>query len=213
MATSECCICLSALGEDDVCHLRCSHRFHSSCLMSYFFRGRQRTCPLCRRSVEAEEETSDDGASDRDEIDEIDEIDDLDESSSLSPDEEELPQWLALSWRDAATRRQMLLQKRVAKELLRRAAAARAPAVLKRCLERHRALQREARLVSERTRRMLSQRRRVSVREALNLHRKQRGLQRRSSERCQRHLKEVLQRCQRSVAARAYFCSFPLKEF
>jgi hypothetical protein len=174
--------------------------------------------------VEAEEETSDNGASDRDEIDDgasdRDEIDDgasdrdeINESSSLSPDEEELPQWLALSWRDAATRRQMLFQKRVAKELLRRAAAARAPAVLKRCLERHRAMQREARLVAERTRSMLSQRRRVSVREAVDLYRKQRSLQRRSSKRCQRHLKEVLQRCQRSVAARAYFFSFPLKEF
>jgi len=47
----------------------------------------------------------------------------------------------------------------------------------------------------------------------VEMHRTQRRLQEHSVKRLRRHLKEVLQRCQRSVCVRAYFDHFPLKEF
>ncbi|KAH0465376.1 hypothetical protein IEQ34_005479 [Dendrobium chrysotoxum] len=50
----DCCVCLSSLDEGDVTRkLPCHHMFHRDCV-DQWLAMRQRTCPLCRLSVDAQ---------------------------------------------------------------------------------------------------------------------------------------------------------------
>ena len=202
METSECCICLTSLGEDDICHLRCSHRFHSSCLLTYCFGG-QRRCPLCRCSLER-----DDGSV----VSPSDFEDDSEEADESQSEDEEAPQWMSLRWRSDATNRQAQLQKNVAKELLRRGAAARAPAPLKRCLKRHMLLRKEAKVSEQKLKQFFSKKMRVSVDEAMATLKRQTVSLEKIARRYENHFKVVLKTCQQSKSVRQYFLAFPLKE-
>ena len=54
---SWCCVCLSRLkAKDEIRVLPCSHKFHKSCV-NRWLKGRHKTCPLCRFSMVAEEQS------------------------------------------------------------------------------------------------------------------------------------------------------------
>ena len=52
-----CCVCLSMLNnKDEILVLPCLHEFHEVCVNSWL-NGHQKTCPLCRFSLGAEEKS------------------------------------------------------------------------------------------------------------------------------------------------------------
>jgi hypothetical protein len=52
-----CCVCLSMLNnKDEIRVLPCLHEFHEVCVNSWL-NGHQKTCPLCRFSLGAEEKS------------------------------------------------------------------------------------------------------------------------------------------------------------
>ncbi|CAL9100712.1 unnamed protein product [Musa acuminata var. zebrina] len=53
LAAEECCVCLSRLEEDEYVtrQLPCGHLFHRECIGTWLS-SCNRSCPLCRRSVD-----------------------------------------------------------------------------------------------------------------------------------------------------------------
>ena len=211
-----CCICLVGYGEERGRYcLPCGHHIHATCMLDYCLRSHQSRCPICRRSHREEGEDSDDGVSTESPSFEDEEDVNSDSNDSLPDDEgeDELPFWLRLRWDRYASPRRMKMQKRVARRLLQRACSARAPAVLKRCLDKHRSLYAEV----VRSRALLAtfagKKSKLSIGETLRHHRVLKGSVVKARCKHERHLAEVLKRCQSSSTVRDYFALYPLQGF
>lgn len=221
-----CCICLGSydLVGSDRFVLSCGHHIHSSCMLRYCLGTSSRRCPLCRRSPrpwgESSAETSAPGpdteALEYGPLEETDnetegEIEGETEGSD-DGSESDQPQWLRLTWCAQASSQSMRIQKGVVALLLRRAKSARAPAVLKRCLQRHRALKGEVVKRRRELKQSASSTTRSSIQRAVELHRRLSSEVKKAIRTYQRHHELVLKRCQASSTIRDYFCLYPLQE-
>lgn len=208
-----CCICLAGYSEErGRYYLPCGHHIHATCMLDYCLRSHQRRCPICRRSQREEGEDSDDGAST-----ESPSFEDEEDANSASDDslpddegEDEFPFWLRLRWDRYASPRRMKMQKRVARRLLQRACSARAPAVLKRCLDKHRSLyaevvQRRALLAT-----FAAKKSKLSARDVVQQTSRLRQGVAKAKQKHEHNLAVVLKRCQRSSTVRHYFALYPL---
>lgn len=207
-----CCICLANYSEPQGrYYLPCGHHIHATCMLDYCLRSHQCRCPICRRS-QREEHDDDDSATTESPSFEDEDGASSDSEASLSDDEgeDELPFWLRLRWDRLASPRRMKTQKRVVRRLLQRACSARAPAVLKRCLEKHRSLY----AAVGRSRALLTtfagKKSKLSARDVVQqISRLRQGIAK-AKQKHERHLAVVLKRCQRSSTVRDYFALYPL---
>ena len=209
-----CCICLGSYDPtgSDRFTLSCGHHIHSSCMLRYCLGTASRRCPLCRRSPRPWNESPDEMPISDQDIEEIEESSDEDASGSDDEGDSDQPQWLQLRWCSQTSPRYMRIQKGVVAALLRRAKSARAPAVLKRCLDRHRALLEEVVKRRREFKQSASKMSRVTVQQAVELHRRLSSELKKATRTYQRHHGMVLKKCQSSSTIRDYLCLYPLQE-